>query len=149
MYDNLLVLGSGLETRTSNIPGAGLGLFTTTSINRGTMITEYQGEVIGHEEACKRRSRSEATHIRVALTHMLYIDGLRGTDAPAGSGGGSLINCVHGTRIKKNCAFYSSTDPSRGNRVFARAVRDIAAGDELLSNYGRGYWDLQNISHPH
>ena len=59
----LLVLPA-LEVRPSPIPHGGLGVFAVKSIKKGTWLTEYGGEIIDNEEARRRRTCGDDTHIR-------------------------------------------------------------------------------------
>lgn len=44
----------------------GLGVFAKERILKNTWLTEYGGEIIDVQEAKRRRSRGEDTHIRSA-----------------------------------------------------------------------------------
>lgn len=48
-----------LTVKTSQLPNSGKGLFTTTSIKKGTKIIEYLGEIIDWKEYEKRVERDE------------------------------------------------------------------------------------------
>ncbi|EET00168.1 Putative methyltransferase [Giardia duodenalis] len=55
----------------------GYGLFALTNIQRGTLVTEYIGEVITKEE-CMRRKKDATGHLYfLALDKELYIDAAR------------------------------------------------------------------------
>lgn len=113
-------------------PVAGLGLFATQRIAKGTLITYYDGERIGWAEAGRR----PLSHMRsVAFGHEA-IDGLR-TPA-AGRGAGSF--CNHADRPAQNAAYWPREGADGAAHVFIKALVDIPAGAEVLVSYGKGYW---------
>eukprot|EP00960_Hanusia_phi_P024261 714948-Hanusia_phi.AAC.2 len=63
-----------LQLRISNVPFGGLGVFAKEKIKKGDWITEYGGEVIGCNEARRRRANGEDTHIRSIGRENLCID---------------------------------------------------------------------------
>lgn len=125
-------LGAAPHFEVRPSPIAGLGLFATRLIPKGTLITYYDGERVDWAEA-KRRSWS---HMRgVAFGHEA-IDGLR-TPVP-GRGAGSFCNHAD-ARPQQNATFWA-----RDDQVFVKALVDIEPGAEVLVSYGRGYWSREH-----
>jgi uncharacterized protein len=104
-----------LIIRSSAIHAA--GCYTTAPIKKGTRVVEYTGPRITKEQADKKYQNSPTT----------YLFGL---------GNGSRVIDGHGTAmfINHSCDPNCETDELRG-RVWVRAIRDIAAGEELTYDY--------------
>ena len=105
----------GLIIRSSTIHAA--GCYTTEPIAKGTRIVEYTGQHITKDEADERYKDSIVT----------YLFGLGdGTNVIDGHGAAMFVN--------HSCDANCETDERRG-RVFIKAIRDIAAGEELVYDY--------------
>lgn len=120
-----------LETRLSNIPNAGKGLFTKTDIGKDSLIIEYKGRVTTWDEV-----KDDA-----ANAYLYYVSEKFVIDAgPFPRAIARFANDAQGiTKVKgmRNNAVYER----HGDKVFIKAVRDISAGDEILVSYGKEYWD--------
>ena len=93
------------------------GCYTTTPIAEGTFIVEYTGPRITTDEANNRYQHSERT----------YLFGLDcGTHVIDGNGVAAFIN----HSCDPNCEIDEIKD-----RVWLFALRDIAAGEELVWDY--------------
>ena len=105
----------GLIIRSSTIHAA--GCYTTEPIAKGTRIVEYTGQHITKDEADERYKDSIVT----------YLFGL---------GDGTYVIDGHGSAmfVNHSCDANCETDERRG-RVFIKAIRDIAAGEELVYDY--------------
>ena len=101
----------------------GLGLFTTASIAKGSLVIEYTGEVISSEEADRRGGQ-----YLFALNDQWIIDGKDRTNQAR------YIN--HACR--PNCYAELTADESQ---VFIYAKRAIKAGEELTYHYGKDFWN--------
>jgi hypothetical protein len=161
---SLATIGHGVEARASTLGAeAGLGLFVTSPIAAGALITEYDGERIDWKTA---RERS-ASHIRSVQKLRTAIDGLRVPET--GRGGGSFANdtvllaqstTTNIVRSPTNAAFVTlklkadDTEEAAFSNIAAEriavalvATRDIAADEEVFVSYGDDYWKkLLNIS---
>ncbi len=119
-----------LFIKTSTLPGAGLGLFAKVDFKKGDIITEYKG---------RRRTWAEVED-DADNYYIYHIDDDNVIDAQKQPGSfGRYANDATGlTRVPgiKNNAEYFEDD----NRVYIRATRNIAAGNEVLVAYGKGYW---------
>src|SRR5580704_9240661 len=104
-----------LIIRSSAIHAA--GCYTTAPIKRGARVVEYTGPRITKEEADEKYQDSPTT----------YLFGL---------GDGSFVIDGHGTAmfINHSCDPNCETD-ERNGRVWVKALRDIAAGEELTYEY--------------
>lgn len=109
-----VVRGSGIH---------GNGVFATAPLRAGEHLMDYRGEVIDWDEANERYASSGAEH-----GHTFYFDLGDGRVIDGGVGGNSARWINHG------CApnVHAVVD---GTRVELLALRDIAAGDELLLDY--------------
>jgi SET domain-containing protein len=105
----------GLIIRSSTIHAA--GCYTTTPIKKGTRVVEYTGPRITKDEADEKYQDSPTTYL-------------------FGIGDGSYVIDGHGTAmfINHSCDPNCETDEIHG-RVWIRAIRDIAAGEELTYDY--------------
>lgn len=105
----------GLIIRSSAIHAA--GCYTTTAIRKGERVAEYTGP---------RMSKAEAD-VRYEKLPITYLFGL---------GDGSVVIDGHCTAmfINHSCDPNCETEEVRG-RVWIRAIRKIAAGEEITYDY--------------
>src|ERR1700756_4809407 len=94
-----------------------VGVYTSKSIRKGTRVVEYAGERITREEADRR-------YDGVSRTYLYGLDD--GKTVIDGEGRGPYLN----PPCDPNC----EADEIRG-RVWLFAIRDIAAGEELVWDY--------------
>ncbi len=114
--------GRRIQTRRSGVHGK--GVFATQDIAAGEMVIEYTGEVISWKEALRRHPHDPA---QPNHTFYFHIDDTHVIDGK-----------VHGNSAKwinHSCGPNCETEVEDG-RVFIRALRDIAAGEELNYDYG-------------
>ncbi|MDR2853581.1 MAG: SET domain-containing protein-lysine N-methyltransferase [Burkholderiaceae bacterium] len=114
--------GRRIQTRRSSVHGH--GVFALQDIAEGETVIEYKGELIGWKEALRRHPHDpqQPNH-----TFYFHIDDKNVIDANVNGNSARWIN--------------HSCDPNceaevQGTRVFIRALRDIAAGEELSYDYG-------------
>ncbi len=110
-----------LQVRRSGVHGR--GVFATVPLRAGEIIIEYRGEVISWDEALRRHPRDPADPNH---TFYFHLDDARVIDGGVGGNSSRWINHA----CAPNC---ESED--RGGRIFIRALRDIAAGEELFFDY--------------
>ncbi len=110
-----------LEVRPSRIQG--LGAFALAPISKGTRIIEYKGERISPAEADRRYDDDASEHPRVLL---FSVDSRTVIDAGTGGNEARFIN----HSCEPNCAAVTEK-----KHVYIEALRDIAAGEELLYDY--------------
>jgi SET domain-containing protein len=130
-----------LIVKKSLLPNAGKGLFTSKAIKKGTKIIEYKGEIIDWKEYEKRVERDEDGYL-FFINKKHCIDAWNTPQHKA-----RYANDAAGlSRVKglKNNSVYEIED----DKCFIVATRDIAAGEEILVNYTKEYWDCvrYNIS---
>jgi SET domain-containing protein len=114
--------GRRIEIRASGVHGK--GVFARRAIAAGERIIEYKGERITWPEAQRRHPHdpSDPNH-----TFYFHVDDDNVIDAKYGGNAARWINHA----CDPNC----ESDQVDG-RVFIKAVRDLAAGDELFYDYG-------------
>jgi SET domain-containing protein len=94
-----------------------VGVYTSTPIRKGTRIVEYAGPRITQEEADRRYEGSERTYLYGLNDGKTIIDG---------EGLGAYLN--------HSCDPNCEVDEIKG-RVWIFALRNIAAGEELVWDY--------------
>jgi uncharacterized protein len=109
------------EIRSSPIQG--FGAFAVRRIRRGTRLIEYQGERIAPREARARYDDDGAEHPHVLL---FIIDERTLIDAGVGGNEARFFN----HSCEPNCEAVTED-----GRVFLRALRTIAHGEELTYDY--------------
>jgi SET domain-containing protein len=131
----------GLAVLPSNIPGAGKGLFALQSIRKGQILGEYTGEAVNTSRRSRHKVLADGVWLLATspceLTTLLRTIGAALTcvdSAIDGSTGNSpLIYLNHSDT--PNIEF--QVDQAGNRKVpYAKATRDIYAGEELFVNYG-------------
>ena len=131
-----------LLVKTSQLPNAGLGLFTDKPIKDGTKIIEYKGEIIDWKEYDKRVASCEDGYL-FYINRKLCIDAF-----PTPQYKARYANDAEGlTRVKglKNNCMYDVF----GDKCFIVATRDIAANEEIFVDYSKDYWDVVKYNKKH
>ena len=111
-----------IQIRRSGVHGK--GVFALQDIAEGEDLIEYVGEVISWAEAERRHPHDPQNPNHTFYFHIdedHVIDGLHGGNASRW--------------INHSCAPNCEAD-QQGSRVFIRALRTIAAGEELNFDYG-------------
>ena len=123
-YPAPAVAGSSrrIQTRSSSVHGK--GVFALQNLAEGETLIEYGGEVISWLEALRRHPHDAA---QPNHTFYFHIDENHVIDANVGGHSSRWIN----HSCQPNCEAEES-----GGRVFIKALRNIAAGDELFYDYG-------------
>ncbi|MBE0589835.1 MAG: SET domain-containing protein-lysine N-methyltransferase [Hydrogenophaga sp.] len=111
-----------IQTRRSGVHGK--GVYAVVDLAEGETLIEYVGEIISWDEALRRHPHdpSDPNH-----TFYFHIDEGHVIDAKVGGNSSRWIN----HSCKPNC----EAEVDEG-RVFIRAQRNIAAGEELFYDYG-------------
>jgi len=112
-----------LQVRRSGVHGK--GVFATVDLATGETLIEYSGEVISWDEALRRHPHDPA---QPNHTFYFHIDDGHVIDGGVGGNSSRWIN--------HSCAPNCEAEETADKRVFIRALRDIAAGEELFFDYG-------------
>jgi SET domain-containing protein len=111
-----------IQVRRSGIHGK--GVYALQDIAAGDTLIEYVGEIITWEEAQARHPHDPQNPNH---TFYFHIDENRVIDALYGGNSSRWINHA----CDPNCEAHE-----REGRIFIKALRDIAAGEELNYDYG-------------
>lgn len=155
--------GNDIEIRPSTIPEAGSGLFAKRAFLENEIVSFYDGAMIHHvrseDLAPALRTHARAVFkMRYTLLGNVSRDGTRVITVPdQGMGGAAWVNDSHDAPKKNTTAFvhvdnayndkyFNDRPDAFGRLILLIANRDIKAGDEIFTSYGRTYWD--NVSDP-
>jgi len=145
----LCYIGKPRVRRTDGRKVQGRSLFTIDPIAEGAHVMHYRGRILRRDEMV---GSSRAQRYYLFLDTWRLIDGGTGGPRPQAGHASALINspagciCEDGRPVEANCAI--RIDPSKGlgqRTVSLKALRDIAAGEELFFDYGEHY-DLSELS---
>jgi uncharacterized protein len=115
---NIITLKSQLVVQRS---GAGLGLFTNVDIPKGTFIIEYVGKMLTNDEADRKGGK-----YLFALGSKFTIDGTSRANIARYINHSCIPNC----------------EPIQyAKRIKIKAKKNIKAGEELLYDYGKEYFN--------
>ena len=118
-----------LQVKQSHIKEAGLGLYTTIDRKKNKPIIEYTGRtVVSHNP-----DYGGDYVLQVKNDPPTFINADETTD-----GAGRFSNMARrgqGYKLKNNSQL--ATDRGKGS---LKATKNIKSGDEILTNYGAGYW---------
>ena len=122
-----------LRIKPSNIPGAGMGLYTTVARRAHRMVAPYSGEYVtkprdnyGGDYVVSLNSPPDAPPYK-------YVDARKTTD-----GAGRFSNNARRRDHRTNNSHLTPHPNSREAKVVAS--RNIPAGTEILTRYGNDYW---------
>jgi len=126
-----------LFVKRSLIKKAGKGLFTSAPIAKGTRITEYKGTI----KTWKEVTDSDYFNAYVFYVNKNHvIDAMEQKDSFA-----RYANDAKGSSgehaFRNNCKYEID-----GLRVYLIAMKDIAAGAEILVGYGKEYWNVMKAN---
>jgi SET domain-containing protein len=114
--------GRRIQTRRSGVHGN--GVFAVQDIAEGETLIEYKGEIISWKEALRRHPHDPT---QPQHTFYFHVDDDRVIDGNVDGNAARWIN----HSCEPNC----EADEQKG-RVFIKALRNIAAGEELNYDYG-------------
>lgn len=121
-----------LYTNTSQIPDAGLGLYTAIAIFKDEIIAIFKGEILTELEAATRANAGNNKYF-INLLDGRIMDSMNvSCFAKYSNDAEGLSNSVY-----KNNAKITLDD---NDNVCIAAIRNIAAMEELFCSYGKRYW---------
>jgi hypothetical protein len=115
--------GRRIQVRRSGVHGR--GVFALQPIEAGQTLIEYKGEIISWPEALRRHPHDPKDPHH---TFYFHIDDSRVIDAKVNGNAARWINHA----CEPNC----EADETPEGRVFIKALRDLAPGEELFYDYG-------------
>jgi len=144
----------------------GLGAYAMTSILKGQLVGEYQGEILTRLEVearywdLRKRRTKDRRWVKSRLTRNVGMTGdylfdmdddlfIDGEDAFV-SGWCRFMNHAHESSTECNVETRSTKQIWNGThylppRLYFWATRDIEVGEELSYDYGDEYWDWLNF----
>lgn len=133
----------------STLPNAGMGLFTTVFIEKGSFVIEYIGEKLTEDEYYNRYPNGTGRYvaeIKNGSNPPSYIDG----ENIAKSGLARYINSSSNNdnqNTKKannpaNLVWKKQQFGKQAGRMYLYTIRDVLEGEELLFDYGNEYWEV-------
>jgi hypothetical protein len=120
-----------LYIKPSQIPNAGLGLYTAIKLFKGDIIAQFHGEVLNKQEFLKRSALQEDNYF-MNLPNGLTLDCMN-TDGFA-----KMANDVLHSNFKQNAIITLDH-----NRVVLVANKTIQVNNEILTSYGKKYWETK------
>lgn len=123
-----------LLVKRSRLPKAGKGLFTTKAIKKNAKVIEYRGEIINWKEYEKRVAEDKDGYL-FFINRNRCIDAYSTPQYKARYANDAAgLSKVKG--LRNNCSYEIF-----GDRCYIVADRDIKAGEEILVDYTKEYWD--------
>jgi hypothetical protein len=121
----------------------GWDLLACYLLRPGSLVQEYGGELVGHDEATAAKDQRHHCSLRDGTGRVMvgHTEPGRACMRKSGAEFGSFINCwdpaLQGDKLRVNCnitvtTFNTGADP----RVFIVAIRAIAEGESLVLDYG-------------
>lgn len=114
----------------SLIPGAGRGCFARHSFDTGEFLAEYLGLrlPVTSDSTYAFTLKNVAENTVLDAKHVVHNNPMR------------FVNGANHHRPEQLGLVNTSAREVRNGRVHYYATRNIAAGEELIVDYGRGYW---------
>ena len=129
----MALLEKQLFVKKSTIPNSGKGLYTKKFIPKGTRIVEYKGKISAWKDV-KDEDGKNGYIFYVNRNHVINA-------LPVKSALARYANDARGlVRIKgltNNCDYITD-----GKKAYIESKKDIAAGAEILVDYGGDYWKV-------
>jgi len=122
-----------LEVKESQIPNSGRGLFLRKQRKKGELVALFRGEVLSYEAAELRALKNEDGYF-INMSNGTILDSMH-VECFA-----KYANDAHGlgkTKFKSNAQIQLS---GRDDIACLVALRDIKAGEEIFTSYGKKYW---------
>jgi hypothetical protein len=118
----------------SQLPDAGLGVYTEDYIPEDTIIGEYKGEIV-------KSYNLETNDYFYELVEADEANGVMGVGIDSSKLPRCYMAMLNDAQFSKsfsnNCVFEGDIDE---NKVYVVSTRDIEPEEELFVSYGEGYW---------
>lgn len=121
-----------LTVKKSTIPKAGMGLFATVDIPKGTKIGYYAGVYLNEKQYNRLKNQNYVWYIKKDL----YVDAYPCKKALLRYSN-SFMSRKQRIKMKKK---YNIEPYTYGGKLWYRTIRNVKAGDELFIDYGPEYW---------
>ena len=127
-----------LVVKDSGIPNAGLGLFTESDIKKGSLVIEYEGDIMTMKEVRERYGEriQEAPYLYF-VSYKKCVDALYNMESFA-----RYANDAEGFEIVEGLKNNAEFTNIRGV-PYIKATRNIKAGSEIFVSYGGDYWKIK------
>jgi hypothetical protein len=129
-FDRASALAAGLDVRPSQIRGAGNGLWTVRKFASGEVLCEYRGRVISLADVHSMSLR-ERDYVMGGFGVRVHLDGAHDLNMLGryvnDNGDATMLNAEFSKHRPERCAL-------------VRALRPLAAGEEVFASYREGYW---------
>lgn len=129
----MALLEKKVVVKSSGLPGAGKGLFAKHFIPKGTRIVEYKGRITTWGEVDGMDGHNGFIYY-VKRNHV--IDASRHPKALA-----RFANDARGIARMKGLS-NNADYVEEGLRVYIESKKNIPAGEEILVDYGKEYWEV-------
>lgn len=122
-----------LYIKQSQIPNAGLGLFTAIKLQKGDIIATFHGEVLTSTETLQR----QAHHLD---HYFMNLPNGRTLDCKNIEGFAKMANDHINTSFTCNAIITMYE-----NQVVLVAAKTIPINEEIFTSYGKNYWDSKQV----
>ncbi len=126
-----MVQTSDLYIGRSNIPGSGKGLFTRVPIEKGALIIEYTGNIRKWEEV-----KYDPDNFYIYFVSEDYVIDAKNNFKSLARYANDAKGLTQVRGLENNSMFVNIE-----NRIYIKAIKNIAAHSEILVDYGEGYWE--------
>lgn len=121
-----------LYTNHSQIPDAGIGLFTAIDIYKDEIIAIFKGKILTDAEA-RRRAKDGNDRYFINLLNGSIMDSM---NAKCFAKYANDANGLSKSNFKNNAVITLDDN----DKVCIVAIKNIKAGEELFCSYGKKYW---------
>lgn len=129
-FDRAAALRQGLDVRPSGVDGAGNGLFAARAFAQGELVCEYVGRTLSLARVMRMRV-DERDYVMGGFGLNVHLDGRHDLNMLA-----RYIN-DNGDAAMINAEFVKLRAE---RKALVRALRPLAAGEEIFCSYGESYW---------
>ncbi|CAE6929823.1 Dnajc2 [Symbiodinium natans] len=148
--------GKNLQIKPSTLGGeAGDGLFVTTAMPKYTVFPPYQGKPLSLAEFRKMRGTREMDYVYCPLREEALFNFTDDQLQTAEEAGAATTFCVDGrvaveknpvrfinaARSKEQCKKVNVQICEFGDVAYFRTTADVKKGAELITDYGKEYWE--------